>query len=82
MGTGIESSSHKHGLFQHCCVAYELVLSDGSLVKCSRVSSTSVVPLNLCNANHILFVRTLTESICMQGDQIHLKKTKRPPHIS
>lgn len=36
MGTGIESSSHKHGLFQHICVSYELVLCDGSLVKCSR----------------------------------------------
>lgn len=36
MGTGIESSSHKYGLFQHICVSYELVLCDGSLVKCSR----------------------------------------------
>ncbi|KAF7268520.1 hypothetical protein GWI33_018395 [Rhynchophorus ferrugineus] len=36
MGTGIESSSHKYGLFQHICVSYELVLSDGSLVKCSK----------------------------------------------
>lgn len=35
MGTGIESSSHKHGLFQHICVSYELVLSDGSVVICS-----------------------------------------------
>lgn len=36
MGTGIESSSHKYGLFQHICVSYELVLSDGSLIKCSK----------------------------------------------
>ncbi|KAJ8918729.1 hypothetical protein NQ315_015049 [Exocentrus adspersus] len=36
MGTGIESSSHIHGLFQHICVSYELVLSDGSVVKCSE----------------------------------------------
>lgn len=36
MGTGIESSSHKHGLFQHICVSYELVLSDGSVVNCSK----------------------------------------------
>lgn len=35
MGTGIESSSHRHGLFQHICLSYELVLSDGSVVKCS-----------------------------------------------
>lgn len=36
MGTGIESSSHIYGLFQHICVSYELVLADGSLIKCSK----------------------------------------------
>ncbi|KAH3867287.1 hypothetical protein DPMN_030413 [Dreissena polymorpha] len=36
MGVGIETSSHKVGLFQHCCVSYELVLADGSVVKCSK----------------------------------------------
>lgn len=38
MGTGIESSSHIYGLFQHICVAFELVLADGSLVRCTEVS--------------------------------------------
>lgn len=36
MGTGVESSSHIYGLFQHICLSYELVLSDGSVVTCSR----------------------------------------------
>ncbi|XP_077981530.1 delta(24)-sterol reductase-like [Glandiceps talaboti] len=36
MGVGIETSSHKHGLFQHTCVSFELVLADGSCVKCSK----------------------------------------------
>uniref|UniRef100_H3DJS5 Delta(24)-sterol reductase n=1 Tax=Tetraodon nigroviridis TaxID=99883 RepID=H3DJS5_TETNG len=36
MGTGIESSSHIYGLFQHICEAFELVLADGSLVRCSE----------------------------------------------
>ncbi|XP_072032621.1 delta(24)-sterol reductase-like [Amphiura filiformis] len=36
MGVGIETSSHKYGLFQHTCLSYELVLADGSLVKCSK----------------------------------------------
>nr|XP_061790164.1 delta(24)-sterol reductase-like [Nerophis lumbriciformis] len=36
MGTGIESSSHIYGLFQHICVAYELVLADGSFVRCTE----------------------------------------------
>jgi len=35
MGTGIETSSHKYGLFQHICKSYELVLADGSVVECS-----------------------------------------------
>ncbi|XP_015422478.1 PREDICTED: delta(24)-sterol reductase [Myotis davidii] len=44
MGTGIESSSHKYGLFQHICTAYELVLADGSFVRCTPVSSQSDAP--------------------------------------
>lgn len=39
MGVGIETSSHKHGLFQHCCVGYELVMADGSVVKCSATEN-------------------------------------------
>ena len=37
MGTGVESSSHIYGLFQHFCLQYELVLADGSVVTCSKV---------------------------------------------
>ncbi|KAK3590755.1 hypothetical protein CHS0354_017269, partial [Potamilus streckersoni] len=36
MGVGVETSSHKYGLFQHCCASFELVLADGSVVKCSK----------------------------------------------
>ncbi|XP_069693049.1 delta(24)-sterol reductase-like [Periplaneta americana] len=39
MGTGVESSSHKYGLFQHICISYELVLADGSVVTCSKDSN-------------------------------------------
>lgn len=42
MGTGVESSSHIFGLFQHICVSYEIVLSDGSLVKCSETENTDL----------------------------------------
>jgi len=35
MGGGIESTSHKYGLFQSICRAYELVLGDASAVWCS-----------------------------------------------
>lgn len=37
MGVGIETSSHKYGLMQHILESVELVLADGSLVKCSKV---------------------------------------------
>lgn len=42
MGTGVESSSHIYGLFQHICESFELVLADGSLVKCSRTENTDL----------------------------------------
>lgn len=37
MGTGIETSSHKYGLMQHVIESVEMVLADGSVVKCSEV---------------------------------------------
>lgn len=36
-GAGIETSSHKYGLFQHICVGFDVVMADGSLVHCSAV---------------------------------------------
>uniref|UniRef100_A0A8C5R7Y1 Delta(24)-sterol reductase n=1 Tax=Leptobrachium leishanense TaxID=445787 RepID=A0A8C5R7Y1_9ANUR len=42
MGTGIESSSHNFGLFQHICLAYEIVLADGSLVRCTPTENSDL----------------------------------------
>ncbi|XP_031693913.1 delta(24)-sterol reductase-like [Oncorhynchus kisutch] len=42
MGTGIESSSHIYGLFQHIRVAFELVLADGSLVHCTEEDNSDL----------------------------------------
>jgi len=36
MGGGIETTSHKYGLFQYTCKSYELVVSDGSVVECNQ----------------------------------------------
>ena len=47
MGVGIETSSHKYGLMQHVCEAFELVLADGRLVRCSKVSRNSLFLGNL-----------------------------------
>ncbi|TNN44213.1 Delta(24)-sterol reductase [Liparis tanakae] len=38
----IESSSHIYGLFQHICVAFEVVLADGSLVRCTEEENSDL----------------------------------------
>ena len=49
MGVGIETSSHKFGLMQHVCESFELVVADGTIATCSRVSlSTGCVSCKLC----------------------------------
>jgi len=35
MGFGVETSSHKYGLFQHICLSFDLVTAEGKLVTCS-----------------------------------------------
>ncbi|XP_020896421.1 delta(24)-sterol reductase isoform X2 [Exaiptasia diaphana] len=42
MGCGVESSSHKYGMFQHTCVAYDIVLADGSLAHASKEENTDL----------------------------------------
>ncbi|KAL5021082.1 hypothetical protein ScPMuIL_000237 [Solemya velum] len=39
MGVGIETSSHKFGLFQNICLSFELVVADGSVVRCSKTEN-------------------------------------------
>lgn len=36
-GAGLETSSHKYGFFHNTCTSYEVVLSSGEVVKCSKV---------------------------------------------
>lgn len=36
MGFGVETSSHKYGLFQNICVAFELVMANGEVVTCDK----------------------------------------------
>ena len=42
MGGGIESTSHKYGLWQNICLQYELVLADGSITTCSRTENSDL----------------------------------------
>ncbi|KAG6450583.1 hypothetical protein O3G_MSEX006671 [Manduca sexta] len=42
MDTGVETSAHIYGLFQHSCIEFELVLADGSVVISSKIRSPRV----------------------------------------
>ena len=42
MGFGIESSSHKYGLFQSICVSLDLVTANGQLVHCSPMENADL----------------------------------------
>ena len=37
MGGGIESTSHKYGLFQYICKRFEMVMGDGSKVNYKKI---------------------------------------------
>jgi len=50
MGCGVEMSSYKYGLFQDIFVSFEVVLADGSIVTCSKVS----VRMCVCPCMHVL----------------------------
>ena len=36
MGAGIETTSHKHGLFQNICKKFDMVMQDGQVMHCSE----------------------------------------------
>jgi FAD/FMN-containing dehydrogenase len=42
MGFGIETSSHKYGLFQHICKSFEIILPTGELIKCSKEENSEL----------------------------------------
>ena len=45
MGFGVETSSHKHGLFQYICVSFDLVTAEGTLLHCSATENTELFHL-------------------------------------
>eukprot|EP01125_Pyxidicula_operculata_P021368 TRINITY_DN8190_c0_g1_i1.p1 TRINITY_DN8190_c0_g1~~TRINITY_DN8190_c0_g1_i1.p1 ORF type:complete len:537 (-),score=125.77 TRINITY_DN8190_c0_g1_i1:354-1964(-) len=38
-GFGVETSSHKYGLFQYICESFEIILADGTLCTCSKTEN-------------------------------------------
>ncbi len=42
MGFGVETSSHKYGLFQYICESFELVTAEGKWLKCSATENAEL----------------------------------------
>ena len=42
MGGGIESTSHKYGIWQHICLRYEIVVADGKVITCSKTENSDL----------------------------------------
>jgi len=42
MGFGVETSSHKYGLFQQICESFEIVTAEGKLVRCNRSENSEL----------------------------------------
>jgi delta24-sterol reductase len=45
MGFGVETSSHKYGLFQFICESFEIVTAEGKLLRCSLTENTDLFHL-------------------------------------
>ena len=80
MGTGIETTSHKFGLFQHICLSYELVMSDGSVIKCSEEENSDLffsVPWSYGTLGFLTAVK-----IKMIPSKRFVKLTYKPAHTA
>lgn len=42
MGFGVETSSHKYGLFQHICVSMDIVTAEGVVLHCSEQQNADI----------------------------------------
>ena len=60
MGTGIESSSFRYGLFHRICLQYELLLPSGEVIKCDKNSHPELfeaVPWSYGTTGFLMSVR-------------------------
>ena len=42
MGGGLETTSHKYGMWQHICKRFEIVVADGSVMECSKTINSDL----------------------------------------
>jgi delta24-sterol reductase len=73
MGFGIETSSHKYGLFQYICEAYELILADGSLVRCTKTENSELFQLIPWSHGTLGFLVAVELKIIPYKKYVHLK---------
>lgn len=78
MGGGIESTSHKYGLFQYICKSFELVLADGSRVECSAKEKPDLFSAIPFSYGTLGFLTSVTIDIIPYKP--YCKLTYRPVH--
>jgi delta24-sterol reductase len=71
-GFGIESSSHKYGLFQHICESLEIVTADGELVKCSKEENSELYYAIPWSYGALGFLVSAEIKIVPSKDYVHL----------
>ncbi len=71
-GFGIESSSHKYGLFQHICASLEIVTADGELVKCSKEENSELYYAIPWSYGALGFLVSAEIKIVPSKDYVHL----------
>jgi len=73
MGFGIETSSHKYGLFQYICTAYEMILADGSLVRCTKTENPELFQTIPWSHGTLGFLVAVEMKIIRYKKFVHLK---------
>ena len=76
MGGGIESTSHKYGLFQYICRSFEVVLADGSVTECSAKDNPDLFSAIPFSYGTLGFVTAVTIDIIPY--QPYVKLSYRP----
>ena len=76
MGGGIESTSHKYGLFHHICKEYEVVTSDGECIIANLEQNPDVFHALAFSYGTLGFLTSITIKIVKFKP--YLKVTYRP----
>ncbi|KDQ21010.1 hypothetical protein BOTBODRAFT_27023 [Botryobasidium botryosum FD-172 SS1] len=81
-GFGVETSSHKYGLFNHTCVAYEIVLPSGELIRCARDMHPGLFAAIPWSHGTIGFLVSAEITIIPAKKYVHLRYTPCSTHAA